>query len=765
MCFCILGFLASAAQAQTNQGMQALVLDSLSLEPLEGASLMVHKHKHAHLSNAKGIATIDSLPEGTLVIHVSYVGYHHKDVVLNAPPKGVVRILLCPENIYLHESLISESGGGKGVSGRQKELLSAEELNRRSGQNLAELLKSINGVTSLNSSGGIAKPVVRGLTGQRLVTMQGNARIEGQQWADDHGPELDPFQSGGIELIKGAAALEFGPEAIGGVIRSLPQSWRKEQGMGGAFSMQGFSNNRQGAAFVQLEQRIGKEKFFAWRLQTSGRRAGDAHAPDYVLSNTGFAENAQGIQLIRSTPKWVWEAGISRFNSKQAILAASHMGNIKDLEQALQSEVPMVILPFTYQINKPYQQVNHVLLQSTFTYHLNTGSLLKLVYVQQVNRRQEFDADRIYNPNLQGKPAMDLEIQSFVGEQYYEKRFAWHWKLKAGVSETYQYNTIAGLQFIIPPFKAFTLGGFLILKKETQHGDISLGLRADRRLLDVPEYKRNGKTFSDRRLFTGPSAGITYNLNLPKQTLLSATLQSGWRPPSVNELYSYGLHYGLATFEMGDSSLSPERSYLIDLNLRKVYMNWYADMSVFAEQYRGYIYKAPLADPILTIRGAFPAFQYAQANVNRIGAEFSLNRKVTQGICWQSRFSYLYAQNTSLDQPLFGMPANRMAHYLGYAFKNRKRIEKPFIELQSEWVAMQKRYVTGEDYRNPPPAYVLFNLQASFAWHAFANKESMGVSISIMNLLNQNYRDYQSRFRYFANDPGINLIIRIYQKF
>ena len=753
--------LSSPLLAQSNRSIHLLVSDSLSGEPLQGAAITLSKHHHFHITDERGEAEVDSLPSGDIVLHVSYVGYHHQDVYLKAFTRGVVKVQMCSENYHLHETLVEASGNTKSISGRTKDYLSAEEITKRQGQNLADILQQINGVTVLNSAGGIAKPVVRGLSGQRLVTLQGNGRVEGQQWGDDHAPEMDPFQAASIELIKGAAAVEYGPEAIGGVIRSNPLPWKNEKGISGKVFLNAFSNNRQAAGSVLVEQRIGEKKYWAWRAQLSGRRAGDARAPDYVLSNTAFAENAQNITLLRATPTWQWESTLNRYATQQAILAASHLGNLNDLKSALQSPQPLIVLPFTYQIGRPYQDVTHVMLQSSFTYKPNGRNVLKMVYVQQVNRRKEFDADRVYTAALQGLPAMDLEIQSIGSDLTWENKWNAHFTLKGGASLQYQYNTIAGLQFIIPPYQSYSGGLFGILKYHNAKSDVGFGLRADYKKLEVLPFKRNNKTLQYQREFNGYTASFNYNRNLRSNVLLSLGLQSAWRPPAVNELYSYGLHYGIANFEMGDSSLHPETNLMLELGLKFPFRTWMLAANVYANRFNNFIYKTPLAEPILTIRGAFPAFQFTQEDALFVGAEYSMERRPQVGITWLSNYSFLHTQTLQNAEPIFGMPANRMQHNLGYAFRRLGRMHKPWVELQSKWVARQNRFVAHVDFRDPPPAYVLFHLHAGFEMNVGKQKNTLVISASIQNILNQHYRDYQSRFRYFTDDPGINFIIRM----
>jgi iron complex outermembrane receptor protein len=302
---------------------------------------------------------------------------------------------------------------------------------------------------------------------------------------------------------------------------------------------------------------------------------------------------------------------------------------------------------------------------------------------------------------------------------------------------------------------------FALLKKEWLQANLSFGCRYDWRQLTIPNFVRYQVNYAYNRLFNGITSGITFNKKWEKNYLLSASLQSGWRPPSVNELYSYGLHYGVAGFEMGDSLLTPERSFLLDINVKKSTKNWLFEVGIFSQTFLNFIYRNPMSDPILTIRGAFPAFKYSQQNAQLLGMETSGSFRPENGWQFEMRLSYLYAQNTGLNQALLWMPANRMEQQLGYVFKDRTAVRKAYIELQSVWVAKQNRVVQGVDFKEVPIAYVLLNVQSGFSFKPSSKSKDWKVNLSIQNLLNQSYRDYLSRFRYFTNDPGINVIINL----
>lgn len=755
--FCCLPF----AQFAQRSSLVIEVTDSLSQEPLYGATIVLSKHKHPHITDARGRAKIDSLPAGLLLIHTSYVGYHHHDTLIQAPFKGVLKIDLCPEHYHLHELLVG-STQTEDLGFNKRNLLSHQSIQQRSQQNLAALLEQVNGVTLISSAGNIAKPVIRGLSGMRLVTLQGNTRIEGQQWGDDHGPEVDPFSVYEAEVIKGAASLEYGPEAIGGAIRLLPKPWRTEAGWGAGLQLQTFSNNLQGATSLSAEARHNTQSgWFGARATGSGRKAGDSRAPNYVISNTAFEEWAANTAIAWQVNKLFAEINLSTYHTTQGIFAGSHLGNIDDLKRALQSPEPLIQQPFTYQINRPKQVVGHTVFNGLVRYEPNKKTALSVSYAQQVNRRQEYDADFIYNQALRGLPAMDLEIQTLSADVKLSRQLAHHWKLNSGIAWNAQYNTTNSLQFIIPEFRAQTYGMYATLKKELVNGSLVGGLRYDYRFLHVPEYRRFSQTFAYDRQFDGLSAAISYHRQIRQTLALQLNAGTGFRPPAVNELYSYGLHYGLAAFEIGNDSLNAERAWYTEATLGYNKQAWRAELSVYCQYMQGFIYRNPLQNPMLTIRGAFPAFAFTQNNARLAGAEASV--QYVPELAWFGGVlaSVLFAQNLDLNQPLIFMPANRASAWLGYQWQKQGAIKDPSLRMELLGVAKQNRYVPGLDYADPPRGYMLLNARAGMAFKPSSKAKPWQLYASVQNLLNNSYRDYLSRFRYFTDEPGINFILTL----
>src|SRR5699024_614536 len=125
-------------------------------------------------------------------------------------------------------------------------------------------------------------------------------------------------------------------------------------------------------------------------LQGTLKRFGDFEAPDYVLSNTGFSEKDVSFRLGFDKYTHGLEAYYSYFHSELGILSASHLGGIEDLLRALDSEKPLIIRDFTYDIDAPKQNVSHHLVKLKYFQRFKDLGKLSLQYSFQQNHRLEY---------------------------------------------------------------------------------------------------------------------------------------------------------------------------------------------------------------------------------------------------------------------------------------------------------------------------------------------------------------------------------------
>ena len=98
-------------------------------------------------------------------------------------------------------------------------------------QSIPKALYNVPGVSFITTGPGIQKPIIRGLSGNRVVTVYQGIRFENMQWGDEHGLEIHTSGISSIEVIKGPMSVLYGSDAIGGVLYIAPEKYLSENGL------------------------------------------------------------------------------------------------------------------------------------------------------------------------------------------------------------------------------------------------------------------------------------------------------------------------------------------------------------------------------------------------------------------------------------------------------------------------------------------------------------------------------------------------------
>ena len=213
-------------------------------------------------------------------------------------------------------------------------------MERYSSGSLGDALNSLSGVSSLNTGNTVVKPIVNGLHSSRVVIINNGVRMEDQEWGAEHAPNVDINSVGNLTLIKGAGALQYTGDAVGGVIVAEALKVPVKDSLYGKTMLTAVSNGRGSSITSQLT----KSNQNGWYASVQGtlKRFGDFEAPDYVLSNTGiFARNAT-LQVGLNRFDYGIEAYYSLFKNEIGILRASVTGSARDQIQAINSPRPFI---------------------------------------------------------------------------------------------------------------------------------------------------------------------------------------------------------------------------------------------------------------------------------------------------------------------------------------------------------------------------------------------------------------------------------------
>ncbi|RYY11260.1 MAG: TonB-dependent receptor [Chitinophagaceae bacterium] len=295
--------------------------------------------------------------------------------------------------------------------------------------------------------------------------------------------------------------------------------------------------------------------------------------------------------------------------------------------------------------------------------------------------------------------------------------------------------------------------------------DIQAGIRYDYKVFSTQRLRNSVLTAHDFDFSTlGASLNTAYTIRPDMH--VNINLSHASRAPHVNELLSDGIHHGTATYEVGDINLSPEKSY--NLSIGFDYANpaktFTAELNLYNNYIRDFIYQQPKPDePVLTIAGAFPKIMYEQTNALLRGLDAAFGYHFLKQLALSSKVSILRAYNKSTDDWLISMPADRISNELVYTFKGNEHITEPYIGVEFSNVFRQGR-VPGDkngrqDYKEPPPAYNLVNMNAAVTLRF--GKYPFTVGAGVHNLLNTRYREYLNSFRYYVDEAGTNVQLRL----
>jgi iron complex outermembrane receptor protein len=762
LCYTLLASSHSYAQENgCNATLHGKITDQSNHE-LEGATVYVMELGKGAIVESDGHFEINNLCSGTYTIKVQHLGHQTTEVKKDITGYTEIVVKLHQEERVLSQVTVVTERHTEQTHAVSE--LSGKALDETRGLSLGESLRNIAGVNTLQTGPSIAKPIIHGLHSNRIVVMNNGLRHEGQQWGQEHAPEIDPFVANKLTVVKGAAGVRYGADAIGGVVLVEPKDLPAEAGIGGEVNTVFLSNSRQGAASAMLEGYSARLKGLAWRVQSSGKRAGNFKAPDYYLNNTGLSELNFSASLGLKKENYGAELYYSTFSSKIGILSDAHVSDTGDVVHAAQQERPASAnnTVFSYKINRPFQDFNHQLLKAKA--YFNTGSLgtLNLIYGLQYNFRDEYDlhgprrsAERALN-----RPDIYYVLSTHSAEAVWEHKPVSGFSGSVGISNIFQNNIFSSRSGspLVPDYKNYTGGIFALEKWTSGDWEIEGGIRYDYRWMRSFASRRIAAATFEFQNLTLSGGGI-YHINDHWNVKLNAS--TAWRPPSPNELFSDGYHHGTYSIERGDLDLQPERAFNIIGTIERFGDSFNAELNLYNNLINNYIYLAP-GDPELTIRGWLPVFNYRQIDALLQGADFMGSLKLGAEFSLSSKASLLWARNRKTGSYIEMMPANRWENQLMWAprFAGIKFLNNSYLRLGQVFVDKQRRLpADSRDFAPPPPAYMLFNLEAG--GDLPIQDQQISLSAGVNNLFNTAYRDYLNRLRYFADEPGRNIYIRL----
>jgi iron complex outermembrane recepter protein len=735
------------------------IIDLDDGKELEGTFIIHSKDDQTQITNEHGSFKFTNLCFGNHQFIIRHVGC--RDSIINIELKKNIKMTIKLPHSAIELNAID-------VMDKQPDMIktqtvneiTAKELEGTRGQSLGESLKLISGVTTLNSGSTISKPMIHGMQGYRVLILNNGIRQEGQQWGNEHAPEIDPFIAQKLSVIKGANAVRYGSDAMAGVILVEPSDLPDTAAVTGEVNLVGMSNGQTGVASGILQGYFDKIKGLNWRIQGTYKKGGTIKTPTYYLKNTGVEEMNFSYALGYHRKNWGIEGYYSQFNTKIGVFSGAHVGNLTDLKNAFNAQKPQDSLAtFSYDIGRPYQDISHELAKGKFHFHIAPRWIANLQYAYQYNIRKEYDKHPPLNNALAmlNKPELDYRITSQSVDLVVEHLNIKSFRGQFGGSYMNQKNVYLG-RFFVPNFINNTWGIFASERYVKQHIEIEAGVRFDKKNLRSFYYIGNQLVkpelnFSNTSWNVGAIIKPKTNLNF------FVNVGSAWRAPAPNELYSNGIHQGIGSIERGDPNLKTEQVYNVTVTGIYKLKTTSIELSGYHNQFSNFIYLNPASQPELTIKGAYPVFNYKQANARISGIDAKIQTQLLNHLELTTKAMLLRAWNYSINDYLVYMPSDRYSIDGKIFTKISKTIPDIYIQAGYQFITKQWRAPKNTDFAPPPKGYGLMTAEIGSSFKF--GKQQLNISLAATNLLNTIYRDYLDRFRYFADSQGQNFTLRI----
>jgi iron complex outermembrane receptor protein len=775
-------------QMVSAQSLSGTVIDETN-SPLPSVNVSLPALHLGTVTNDQGKFTIESLRPGVYTIEFTFIGFKKETRSVSIVAHDVnINVTMHPTALELPGVIVTGKPQPTDVlsSSQSVSVVEGRELTRLRGQNVIEVLENTPGVSTYTTGAGISKPVIRGLTSQRVLVISDGARQEGQQWGDEHAPEIDAFDIKRIEVLRGPSSVLYGSDALGGVVNvikhDLPSVDEGYSKLGGELTLNGFSNNRHIAGNLSLG---GASGIIGYRSYFSLRNAGNITTPEGKLFNSGIKEiNGGGLVGV----KGIWGA---------ASIDYSHFGQELQIHEN-PTEDPNAT---------PYQKIQHDKVHVHADFHLQ-GIRLETDGSWQRNIRREFgehvhDAEfhRLKGIRLETDGSWQRNVRREFGEHVHDAEFhrlkgirlesdgrwqrnirrefgedasepALHLKLNTysldvkghhtpigslfgtvGISLMSQKNETLAEEKLIPGFNLLNFAGYVY--EEARLGNITLsgGLRYDTRSVEVEktsELNVESQTHNYSAL-TG-AIGLVYRISDP--FAFSVNVGRGWRAPSPFELFVDGVHKGTVQYLIGDKYLANEQSLNVDLLARYVTKRVQAELTFYRNQVGDYIYASPTGE--IDPSSGYKKYLLKQADATLVGAELSLQAQITHWLILSGGFDFLRGTNDETQKPLPLIPANRIKAGIKFVTNEIGSVLNPYISVNLKSVSTQDRV---EEFETPTDGYTLIDV--GIGGEVAVGSSRAYVDLSAANLFNVAYRDHLNRYKAYALNPGRNITLKV----
>ncbi|MCG9131634.1 TonB-dependent receptor [Candidatus Poribacteria bacterium] len=701
----------------TTLSVEGEVIEIQSRTRLDGVTVRIKGLERRVRTDANGRFKFDAVSEGRQTLEFLKVGYQRFEQVIDvnaATPYLKIELEALPFQL----KTIRVYGANRSLSQFEETTdlaLDEAELQRRLGMTLANTLADETGISQRTMGRAVARPVIRGLGGDRLLILENGERTGDKSASSaDHAVSIDPTTAEGVEITRGPASLIYGSSALGGVINvksnNIPQVLPKRLDMHLTFQSESVNSGLTGTTGLTVP--IGD---FAGNLEWNRRLASDTQTPIGVLENTALSNVnfAGGASLIK--PWGFIGAAATNYRSDYGI-PGSPEGHITGVNIALNKQ--RYEGQMEYRFNKA--MLKKVRLQTAYTRY----------------QHQELESNGALGVEF-GLLTHNVSAMAYVLENAI-----------AGVSGEYRDHATGGFYWT-PHTREFALAGFYLnqynFDKLTLQGAIRYDIRRSEPFRPGAVVRAGTVERRDFRGLSGATAAIyhwTDKLNI------GTNLMKTFRAPGIEELFSDGPHLAVYSYEVGNAELEPEIGYGAEFFVRYATDRFRLNLILFRNRIYNYLIptNTGLKEWGSGAAGWLWIYQYTGHHVLMNGVEVKIGGEVLPKVRLDFNMSGVRGRLEPTRRPLERIPPLNGKFVISYT-------PTPLhLYVASRFSGGQTRL--GE-FEEPTDGYLIYDIGGylNFSWWQLENM----VVFEVENLLDTAYREHLSRIKAVMPEPGRNV--------
>jgi len=672
----------------------------------------------------------------------------------------------------------------------QIDSLSGQQKMQKDSGSLGEMLDGIPGVNNMSAGTQSGKPVIRGMTGNRVKVLSNGQTTDYQAYGTRHLPNVDPYLAERIEVIRGPQSVLYGSEAMGGVVNVIQSDIPYGRETHGELAGEYNTNNRE--TQVGAKVGAGSEKFGV-TAGISVREADNFRVPDVDSKQAASPP-------ITDLPVFVGEVPFTNFENRSANIGLGYQDDWGQVELrhtqwiSKQNYLGIEKEDGQFEAVAAGQKLQNDETQLSAEFFLDGDWVLKPSWTHTRNTR-EATHDLPYETMSEDEGTnhyLDLVVHRDDVKLALEHPKFGDFEGEIGVEMSEKQQTLRS-GHLTPSADVSKRAIYLFEEADYDRWLVQFGARYDIHTVEAPinddnehfehlgffDESNNERDFS---VFSG-SLGATYRLN--DEWSLAANLARGFRAPSIFELYAGGEHGGVQAFQIGNPDLNEEVSLNTDLSLR-----WQTDKAhmvatVYQNSVSDYIYLANTGkyryseaaiegddaldeDDLATqfdtqVDGTLPEMQAQQTDAVIRGLELSYAQRFNARWSGDLALEIIDGQDVSNDQELPLIPANNLTlngHYHPADMGNwRNQKVSLGVKLVAEKDAAGS-YEPFSQFDNMPvgtastDAYAVWNL--GYVADVKLDRQTVQLGAAVENLFDTDYVDFLNTYKGYTLNPGRN---------